>query len=282
MKDALIVSVLSLVPRNRAARGMGWFARTGVSRAMKSLFVRVYGVDMSEAEHPPGHYSSLEGLFTRRLKPGARPIDAAPDAVVSPVDGKAAAVGTTVDGCIALPGGKQLDVARLLDEPVEGERDVAVLYLSPKDYHRVHVPREGTACRWVYQPGTLWPVFPAAVRRVDGLFSKNERLTVHIDTSFGPMAAVLVGAFGVGRISSPVADVITNLAGPRERIERACAHDLERGGELGVFHLGSTVVLVAPPGSLTWTVTAGDAVRMGKRLARQVAEMRGTSISSAC
>jgi hypothetical protein len=99
---------------------------------------------------------------------------------------------------------------------VSGEQDVFVLYLSPKDYHRVHVPREGLARRWRYLPGTLWPVFPAAVRQIDGLFAKNERLVVHCETTDGALQVVLVGAFGVGRITASVAPIVTNVGdGPQ-------------------------------------------------------------------
>lgn len=272
MKDALIVSLLSLVPRNRGARFMGWMARTRASRLGTRLFVRVYGVDMDEAE--PAEYPSLEALFVRRLRPGARPIDPSPDALVSPADGRVAAVGTTRGGRIEVAPGRPLDVAALIGEPVVGERDVAVIYLSPKDYHRVHTPREGVASAWRYLPGTLWPVFPAAVRKVDNLFSKNERLVVRIDTDHGPLDAVLVGAFGVGRISSAVCPVISNT-GERNPQADTCAHPLERGGDLGVFHLGSTVVLVSPPGAWHYEVEAGQPVRMGARIGRAARLLEG-------
>lgn len=266
MKDALIVSVLSVLPRNRGARAMGWMARTGASRLATRAFVRAYGVDLSEASGALADYPTLEDLFTRTLKPGARPVDPDPDVLVSPVDGTAAAVGPTVNGRIAVAPGRDLDLPDLLGEPVEGELDVAVLYLSPKDYHRVHVPREGAAVAWRYVPGTLWPVFPAAVRRVDGLFSKNERLCFRFQTDRGPLWAVMVGAFGVGRITSPLVPVTSNVGAPAA--EGALSHPVARSEELGTFHLGSTVVLAAPPGRWSWTVRSGETVRVGRGLAR--------------
>lgn len=272
MKDALIVSVLSVVPRNRGARTMGWLARSRASRAMTRLFVRAYGVDLNEAEGSLQDYPTLAQLFTRKLKPGIRPVASAP--IVSPVDGRVAAVGLTEGGCIDVAPGRALDIAELLQEELHGERDVAVLYLSPKDYHRVHVPVDGAVTRWNYLPGTLWPVFPAAVRKVDGLFSRNERLAIHIETASGPVAAVMVGAFGVGRITTSFCDVVTNTG-------THLAHEgtptapvpVKRGDELGVFHLGSTVVLVVPPGQLRWTIEAGEVVRVGQAIAHVPAQL---------
>lgn len=271
MKDALIVSMLSVVPRNRGARTMGWIARTRASRAMTRWFVRAYGVDLSEATGTLADYPTLESLFVRELKPGVRPVDPAPEAMVSPVDGAVASVGRTQGGRVTVAPGRSLSVADLLGEPIEGEQDAAVIYLSPKDYHRVHVPREGTVATWRYLPGTLWPVFPAAVRRVDGLFERNERVTVRIETTNGPLHAVLVGAFGVGRITLSFCDLVTNTAKRSPTIERPEPPPLlSRGAQLGVFHLGSTVILVAPPGRWSWTIQAGDRVRVGQRVAEIV------------
>ncbi|TNE90659.1 MAG: phosphatidylserine decarboxylase [Deltaproteobacteria bacterium] len=265
MKDGLIVTALSAVPRKRGARAMGWLARSGLSKLGVRLFVMAYGVDTSTAEKPLGDYGTLEAFFTRRLKPGARAITDEPSAMASPCDAKVAAVGRTTDGAIEVAPGRTLDVAELVGRPLDEEMDVAVLYLSPKDYHRVHVPREGRLVRWSYTPGDLWPVFPAAVRKVDGLFEHNERMAVVLDTDQGPLDVVLVGAFGVGRIELVTTDLLAN------DLREARAEDVDvavkRGGDLGVFHLGSTVVLVAPPGAWAWDIAIGDDVRMGQRIA---------------
>jgi phosphatidylserine decarboxylase len=266
MKDAVIVSLLSLTPRKRGARTMGWIARTKASKLMVRWFVKAYGVDMSEAAGTLRDYPTLEDLFTRSLKPGLRPVDPDPLAMVSPVDGKAAFVGRTVGGRVEVAPDRWCDVGKLVGEPLAGEQDCAVLYLSPKDYHRVHVPREGVVTRWRYVPGTLWPVFPAAVKRVRGLFENNERVSVSLQTDYGPVHCVLVGAFGVGRITLSFCDLVTNAGGTAS--EAACSSALARGGELGVFHLGSTVVLVAPPGKWRWTVKPGDRVTVGAPIAR--------------
>lgn len=266
MKDALIVSALSVLPRKHGARAMGGFARTGLSKLAVRLFVRAYGVNMDECEGTVADYPTLEAFFTRRLAKGARPIDADPAAMVSPVDGTTAAASRTEKGHIEVAPGRFLDVAELLGRQLDTEMDVAVLYLSPTDYHRVHVPREGRMMAWSYTPGDLWPVFPAAVRRVDGLFEHNERMAVQIETDRGPLDVVLVGAFGVGRIELTASDCLAN------NLESARAESvdvqLERGEDLGVFHLGSTVVLVSPPGDWTFAIHPGDRVRLGQIIAR--------------
>jgi phosphatidylserine decarboxylase len=267
MKDALIVSALSLLPRKTVASGMGSFARSAASRWITRTFVSTYGVDLSEATGSLDDYDSLESLFTRTLKPGARPIADRPDALVSPVDGTVAAVGVTRAGKLELVPGRMLDVPELLGHAGRREWDTAVLYLSPTDYHRVHVPREGHAVDWSYLPGTLWPVFPAAVRKVDGLFSRNERFRVGLQTTDGPrVEVVLVGAFGVGRISVGLTDTLSNAGFEAAQGTLETPAPAERGDWLGTFHLGSTVILAAPPGSVRGDLQVGQKVKMGESI----------------
>ncbi len=263
MKDALVVSLLSLVPRNHGARAMGWLARTGASRAFTRAFVAIYGVDLGEAEVPPGGFRNLESLFTRTLRAGARPLATAD--LVSPVDGRLAAWGKAGPNGLQIAPGKFVNLAELHGEPVSGAWDAAVLYLSPRDYHRVHSPIGATVSRFVYRPGTLWPVFPAAVSRIDGLFAANERVALHLDSTDGPMVCTLVGAFGVGRITWLGGGGLESNAGvgpAAGRVDVAVA----AGGELGIFHLGSTVVLAWPSGRYRPLVNVGEPVRMGSAL----------------
>jgi len=256
---------------------MGWLARRRASRLAVRWFVRAYAVDMEEAALDLRDYPTLEALFTRSLKAGARPVDDRPEALVSPVDGRVAAVGRTRNGRIEVAPHRSIDVAALVEDPLTEERDVAVLYLSPRDYHRVHVPREGSAVAWKYVPGTLWPVFPAAVRRVRGLFTRNERAVVRLETDHGPLDMVLVGAFGVGRITLSVCDLVTNARG--RHLARTVSLEphraVERGQEIGIFHLGSTVVLAAPPGRWRWTISSGDPVRVGRVIGLATAALPG-------
>ncbi|MSQ04105.1 MAG: phosphatidylserine decarboxylase [Myxococcales bacterium] len=267
MKDALIVSLLSAVPKNLVARWMGVFGRTRFPAKMQQLLLRAYiakyGPNLDECVGRLQDFDCLTAFFTRALKPGARPIDAAEDSLVSPVDGVCSMVGDVVAGRI--PQAPHIDyaVADLLGESFEAAR-FAVLYLSPKDYHRVHTPREGRVTRYRYLPGRLWPVFPAATRSIRDLFSRNERLVSWVDTDVGPMAVVMVGAFGVGRIRTVYCDVVANTGG--EGGGAAVDQHLERGAELGRFELGSTVILIVPR-SVRWEVAAGESVRLGQRIA---------------
>ncbi len=274
MKDALIVSLLSLMPRNAGARGMGVLARSGLSRLGMRAFVSIYGLNMDEAAEPIAAYPTLEALFTRKLKPGVRPIDEDPGALISPVDGRVAFVGRTEGGAFEVAPGRMLTAAELLGEEA-GERDVAVIYLSPKDYHRIHAAREGRATAWSYLPGTLWPVFPAAVERVDRLFARNERVWVRTETDLGPLDTIMIGAFGVGRITTTVCDVVSNSGAAGARGELSPPVPVGRGDELGTFHLGSTVVLLLSPGSVRWTASVGDPVRLGRPIARVVSKLTG-------
>ena len=269
MRDALVVSLLSLVPRNRAASGMGWFARSGASRLLTRAFVWAYGVDLDQAvESDLSAYGTLEALFTRRLKPGLRPVDADPEAVVSPVDGAVAFAGRVDDGWVPLGAGRGQDLSALVGRPVEGARSVAVLYLSPTDYHRVHAPVAGLVQEVRYAPGSLWPVFPAAVRRVRNLFARNERAALTLACGEHTLDVVLVGAFGVGRMEAVGLPAPTNTGAPAATYHPAPPPSLAAGDELGVFHLGSTVVLSAPA-TWTWTVSEGDRVQVGRALGRR-------------
>ncbi len=271
MKDALIISALSVVPKNHAARLMGVFARTrlpaAAQRALLKWYVGKYKVDLSECEGTLADYASLTDFFTRALKPGVRPVDPAPRAIVSPCDGMAYAVGRIEGGRIPQSEGKSYDVRELLggDDRYEGG-DFAVLYLSPRDYHRVHVPREGAVFRYSYLPGALWPVFPAATRKIEALFARNERLTSWIRSDLGEYALVMVGAFGVGRMRVVYDGVVTNEGKARAEVALTPAPAFVRAAEIGRFEMGSTVILVFPPNTVEWTITPGDPVRVGARI----------------
>ncbi|MDP2305775.1 MAG: archaetidylserine decarboxylase [Pseudomonadota bacterium] len=276
MKDALIISALSVVPKNHAARLMGVFARTrlpaAAQRALLRWYVGKYRVDLEECVGTLEDYGSLTDFFTRALKPGVRPVDPAPRAIVSPCDGMAYAVGRIEGGRIPQSDGKSYDVRELLGgdprySALYGDGgDFAVLYLSPRDYHRVHVPREGTVARYSYLPGALWPVFPAATRRIEALFARNERLTSWIVSDLGEYALVMVGAFGVGRMRVVYDPLVTNEGKARAEVALTPPAKLERGDEIGRFEMGSTVILVFPPNTVEWTITPGDPVRVGSRV----------------
>jgi phosphatidylserine decarboxylase len=271
VKDAFIISALSILPKNRLARLIGVFARTRfpafLRRALLRWYVGKYKVDLTECEGAIADYGSLVDFFTRALKPGMRPVDPAPRAIVSPCDGMCYAVGTVSGGRIPQAEGKSFGVTELLGGTAGYEGgQYAVLYLSPRDYHRVHLAREGRVTRFAYLPGRLWPVFPAATRSIEDLFAVNERLTTWVESDLGRWAEVMVGAFGVGRMRVVYDTIVTNAGAPRSDVTVEPAVWLDRAAELGRFEMGSTVVLVFPPGSVEWTISPGDPVRVGRAI----------------
>jgi phosphatidylserine decarboxylase len=267
VRDALIVTAMSCLPRNLLASAMGSVARSSLSRWLTGAFVAAYRPNLDEAVVPERGFSSLEDLFTRRLRPGSRPI-AAVDGWVSPVDGTLAFAGTTRGGVFEVAPGRTHTLSRLLGRAVEGEADVAVLYLSPTDYHRVHAPEAAEVVGALYAPGSLWPVFAPAVRRLDELFGRNERVVVSLQAARHRYDLVLVGAFGVGRIGLVFHPQLTNDGARGGPLSVPSPTRLQPGDDLGCFHLGSTVVLVAPAGALQFEVAVGAPVRMGSPLAR--------------
>ena len=273
MKDALVVSLLSILPRGRVSRLMGAFARLCLPRFahrwLLRWYVGHYGVNLDECEGGIDDYPSLAEFFVRALKPGVRPIAQEPDALVSPVDGAVYAVGKVRKG--RLPQAAELDyaVADLLAGDTRYEDgDFAVIYLSPKDYHRVHSVREGRLLGFRYRPGQLWPVFPGATRRIRDLFARNERLILRLATDAGELACVMVGAFGVGRMRLVSAPLITNTGAPARDEEFMEPVSVGRCEELGRFEMGSTVVLLFEPNQVEWSVQSGDVVRLGAPIGR--------------
>jgi phosphatidylserine decarboxylase len=274
VNDALIVSLLSVVPKNRSAWMMGLGARLRLPRFANQMllrwFVRQYGVDLTESEGQISDFDSLAEFFVRALKPGMRPIDTEPGLLVSPVDGKAHTFGRIENGQFLQAPGRPASVAQLVGEEAAARYDggsFAVLYLAPPDYHRVHSPVAGTVQRLDYRAGTLWPVFPAATRKVDGLFGRNERLVFHIDTGHGRMALVMVGAFGVGRIANVFDERRSNTSVRAFDAPLTPPPAVQRGDELGRFELGSTVILLCEAGRVDWTMDAGQVLRLGRPIA---------------
>ena len=274
MNDSLVVSLLSVEPKNRGARLMGAGARLRLPafahRLLLRWFVNKYRVDLTESEGTIDDFDSLAEFFIRRLKPGMRPIDPEQGILVSPADAKAHTFGRVENGMFLQSDGRPASVGTLVGEEhaarFEGG-DYAVLYLAPPDYHRVHAPASGTLLAMDYRPGTLWPVFPAASRKVDQLFGRNERLVFHMDTPAGRIATVMVGAFGVGRIGNEFDSRITNSGQPSGEQAVDPPRDVERGGELGRFELGSTVILLCEPNRVKWELEPGQVTRVGRRIA---------------
>jgi len=286
VNDAFVVSLLSVVPKHPTARFMGWNARLRLpkflQRALLRWYVRAYDVDLTDCEGTIDDYNSLAEFFVRPLRPGVRPIDLDPDVLVSPVDARVHTFGTIEDGTFLQADGKRASIAELIGAcdprcPAMGPELAdkfdgggwAVLYLSPRDYHRVHTPCAATVRGYRYLPGKLWPVFPAATRQIPNLFGRNERLVFDLETPFGDIAYAMIGAFGVGRMRTTVSDLLTHQGGPADVRTLDPAPRLDRCAELGRFELGSTVILLTEPGRLEWQLTKGAPVRLGQPIARR-------------
>ena len=243
--------------------------------------VRRYGVDLSEAETPDANaYPHFDAFFTRALRPGARPLDAAEDAIVCPADGRISQAGPVSAGHIIQAKGRRYTVAELLGDAAAAQRFVAGtainVYLSPRDYHRVHMPCAGRLVETVHIPGRLFSVAPAMVEDVDRLFARNERLVCHFIGPDGPFVVVMVGALLVSGISTAWDGTVVPPYARRITRRRHDGPALQRGAEMARFHMGSTVIVLLPSGQadLDGPAAPGQAVRMGQRVARW--QPRGT------
>ncbi|MEO6696757.1 MAG: archaetidylserine decarboxylase [Gammaproteobacteria bacterium] len=266
----LLSKLMYLLTRARLRAWKDWQIR---------WFIRRYGVDMAVAEQPDPHtYENFNRFFTRALKAGARPVAAGPDEIACPVDGAVSQIGAISEGRIIQAKGRDYSVVELLGGSEERAApflngQFATLYLSPKDYHRIHMPVTGQLREMVYVPGRLFSVNALSVCAVPRLFARNERVAAIFDTEFGQMAVVMVGALFVGSIETVWAGTLTPPY--RNHLQewnyQAQNITLERGAECGRFNMGSTVIVMFESPGLTWNpaVAAGSTVQMGQPLGRR-------------
>ncbi len=249
-------------------------------------FVSIYKVDVEEAALPvPDGYTSFNDFFTRELIAGARPIDDTANAIVSPVDGTVSAAGKIDSDMLLQAKGKYYALSDLLmTDMADAERfsngSFATLYLAPYNYHRVHCPLSANLVAARYVPGTLYSVNAATVSLMPNLFARNERLICHFTSESGPFILIFVGALHVGSISTPWSGQLR----PRRKgvvqdidiLEKNFPTTVAKGDLLGWFNMGSTVIVLLPPGDceLDSAVRAGAKVRMGQAIGRLV---RGSS-----
>lgn len=275
---ARLFAALQLVLPHHAISRVVFFLtrlRTPLARPLMAAFARVYGIDMREAAAPDfAAYPSFNAFFTRALRDGARPLAEGEDTLLSPSDGHISQLGEIRDGRIFQAKGHHYSAAELLGceraaAAYEGGRFITV-YLSPRDYHRVHMPLDGTLRDTLHVPGRLFSVAQHTVAHVPRLFARNERVVCHFEGDKGPFAQVLVGAINVAAIETVWAGLITPPAGWGARpVPHRGEAQLARGAEMGRFNMGSTVILLLPPGA-EWDVALkpGDPVRMGQALGR--------------
>jgi phosphatidylserine decarboxylase len=278
----LFVALQHILPQHFLSRLMYRLARVEwapVRRLSLRAFVRLVGIDMSEAAEPDLQaYPHLAALFTRALRPNARAMDPDPRAVLCPVDGTISQLGAITDGRIVQAKGHDYSVRDLLGGRTEmhhlfeGGR-FATIYLSPKDYHRIHMPLAGDLVEMLHLGGRLFSVNAIAAALVPGLFARNERVVALFGSDAGPMALVLVGAIFVGGIETVwEGEVTPGLSGVTCRrwhyTGKSNRVHLDRGDEMGRFNLGSTVVLLFPATAIDWdpALRPGAKVRLGQRI----------------
>ncbi|WP_374501589.1 archaetidylserine decarboxylase [Pseudoxanthomonas sp.] len=277
---SLLTSLTYVLPHrflSSLARRLAYSTSPGTKQWLIDTVTRKFDVDLSEAaESDPRAYPSFNAFFTRALKPGARVADPDPRALLMPADGHISQCGAIEDGRIFQAKGQSFTAAELLGDAAAAEpfRDglFATVYLSPRDYHRVHMPWTGTLRETVHVPGRLFSVGTDAVANVPRLFARNERLVCHFDTDFGPMVSVMVGALLVSGVETVWSGEEIPAYGTAitRKDYRGKGITLERFAEMARFNYGSTVIVLLPPGVATLSpeLRAESPVRLGQALAR--------------
>nr|WP_216076909.1 archaetidylserine decarboxylase [Acinetobacter defluvii] len=273
LKKQLFIRAQNLVPQQQLSRVVGKLAASEnpiVKNVVIQAFKAQYGIDMSIAQQTDAlKYKSFNEFFTRALKDGVREIDADASSIVSPADGAISQLGKVKEGDVFQAKGQSFSVEKLIGDPQLAapfkNGEFATVYLSPRDYHRVHMPFAGTLTETLYIPGELFSVNQTTAENVPGLFARNERMVCLFDTELGRMAVVLVGAMIVAGIET----VATGKVKPSGRLELN-HHDLklEKGDELGRFYLGSTAIVLFEHDKMNWDAQfkANSVVVMGEAL----------------
>ncbi|WP_174493543.1 archaetidylserine decarboxylase [Acinetobacter sp. Marseille-Q1623] len=273
LKKQIFIRAQNLVPQQQLSRVVGKLAASEnplVKNVVIQAFKAQYGIDMSIAQQSDAlKYKSFNEFFTRALKEGVREIDTDANSIVSPADGAISQLGQVKEGDVFQAKGQSFSVEKLIGDPQLAapfkNGEFATVYLSPRDYHRVHMPFAGTLTETLYIPGELFSVNQTTAENVPGLFARNERMVCLFDTELGRMAVVLVGAMIVAGIET----VATGKVKPSGRLELN-HHELklEKGDELGRFYLGSTAIVLFEQGKMNWDAQfkANSVVVMGEAL----------------
>ncbi|MBL4574223.1 MAG: phosphatidylserine decarboxylase [Gammaproteobacteria bacterium] len=273
-----------LLPHHLLSRGVGVLAQ---SHLLRKLFIRAfikrYKVDLSQARiQEIGQFKNFNAFFTRELQAGARPLASIQGAIVCPADGTISQLGNITDGNLLQAKGRHYSCEDLLAGDAQMAElfqagKFATIYLSPRDYHRVHMPMAGALKKTIYVPGKLFSVNQTTADSVPNLFARNERLICLFDTEVGPMAVILVGAMIVAGIDTVWAGEVCPTTGKREikktdYTNQAPAVELPLGGELGRFRLGSTAIVLFPHGTVKFetSLKATSSIAMGQLLGQVV------------
>ncbi|QEP43834.1 phosphatidylserine decarboxylase [Ectothiorhodospiraceae bacterium BW-2] len=255
---------------------VSWFKNGAIRH-----FCRLFQVDMGAAQRQSPHqFRHFNDFFTRELRPESRPIATDIDGLISPVDGSVSQYGPIRQGRMIQAKGRDFSVAELLGEshPINARHyqqgQFITLYLSPRDYHRIHIPLDATLTAMSYIPGRLFSVNPATARTIPKLFARNERVVAHFATPFGKLALIMVGAVNVGSIETLWAGEITPPAGKQihhwHYVDTPATH-FTKGEEIGRFNMGSTVILLLQRARLDWSEgvqSPAARLQMGQLIAR--------------
>ncbi len=273
-----------LLPHHALSRIMHTITRSEIhwwKTAFTRWFVKQFKVDMSLAREPDlNSYPNFNAFFTRALHDDARPVVADENLLACPVDGAISQLGTIKDSRIFQAKGRDYTLLELLGNDTEKTPQFengrfATLYLSPRDYHRIHLPIAGKLTAMTHIPGRLFSVSPSTARAVPRLFARNERVVAYFDTDIGPLAMVMVGAIFVASIETVWAGEITPPAGHQIRHwdydSEAHTHQFQKGDEIARFNMGSTVILLTGRDAIHWldNIQATDSVQMGQTIAKR-------------
>lgn len=275
-RDRLLTLPQYLLPQHGLSRLVGSLADSRTPW-IKDTFIRKfaarYQVDMNEAAEPDlAAYENFNAFFTRALKPGARPLDSREDSILCPADGAVSQLGPISQDQVFQAKGHSYSLSDLLASETDAAPYVggqfATVYLSPRDYHRVHMPLAGRLVKSVYIPGDLFSVNTRTAEQVPNLFARNERLVAHFDTALGPMVVVLVGAMIVASIETVWGGIEPIGREIRSSDYADKSVSLAAGAEMGRFRLGSTAIVLFGPDVMSWDAAyqAGTPTRMGERL----------------
>ncbi len=269
-----------LIPQHVLSRFMGKLGNcenTAYKNWMIQKFIRAYDVNMSEAlQSDPSSYKSFNDFFTRHLKPGARDFNKPANALLSPADGSISEYGAIENGRLLQAKGHYYSVDELLGmsnlSSAFEQGSFMTIYLSPKDYHRVHMPYAGVLREMIYVPGKLFSVNESSVKGVPNVFARNERVICLFDTTFGPMAVVMVGAMIVASIHTAWHGQVTPQSCRQLTawVYRDYPVELDRGEEMGFFQMGSTAIVLFPQNILHFSeqLKVGGSIFLGDEIAQ--------------
>ncbi|TPE52014.1 phosphatidylserine decarboxylase [Maribrevibacterium harenarium] len=278
-KDQLFAIAQHLTPQKMLSRGAGKLAECElgfVKNTFIKQFVKKYQVDMSEAAEPnPTAYRNFNDFFTRALKPNARPIVSSDNLIACPADGAVSQIGDIEYGTIYQAKGHYYGLTELLggdaklsDQFLGGK--FATIYLSPKDYHRVHMPYPGKLVKMIHVPGKLFSVNKVTAEQIPNVFARNERTVCVFETDIGPMVVILVGAMIVASIETVWAGQVTPFSKKVQTwdYQDLAQVELKKGEEMGRFKLGSTAIVLFPKNTMEWSeeLKADSPTRMGMAL----------------